>query len=154
MVRSRFDAVREVFDASLAAGTDLGASVAVHVDGRPVVDLWGGLADERTGRAWERDTACVTFSCTKALTATAALLLAERGAVDLHAPVATWWPEFGAQDKEAITGVRPADPPGRAARLRPHGDAPRRPPTRPRWPRCWPGSVRSGRRARRTATTR
>ncbi len=75
-----FAAVREVFAAGLADGDDLGAAVAVFVDGRPVVDLWGGLADGRAGRPWQRDTECVTFSCTKAVTATAALLLAERGA--------------------------------------------------------------------------
>ncbi len=100
-----FAAVREVLDASVADGTDLGAAVTVLVDGRPVVDLWAGLADARAARAWERDTACVTFSCTKALTAAAALLLAERGAVDLDAPVMQWWPEFGAHGKDAVTGV-------------------------------------------------
>jgi CubicO group peptidase (beta-lactamase class C family) len=100
-----FAAVREVFDESLASGGDLGAAVAVHVDGRCVVDLWGGMADERTGRPWQRDTACVTFSATKAVTATAALLLAERGAVDLDARVTDWWPEFGRHGKETTTGV-------------------------------------------------
>ena len=98
-----FAAVRDVFASSLAAGDDLGASVAVFVDGRPVVDLWGGLADRKSGRAWEHDTACVTFSATKAVTATAALLLAERGAVDLDAPVAEWWPEFDTHRKASIT---------------------------------------------------
>lgn len=100
-----FEPVRDVLDASIAAGTDLGASVTVLVDGRPVVDVWAGLADERTARVWERDTACVTFSATKAVTAAAALLLAERGAVDLTAPVTDWWPGFGAHDKGATTGV-------------------------------------------------
>ena len=99
-----FAGVRAAFEANLAEGADLGASVAVHVDGRPVVDLWGGVADERTGRVWERDTRCITFSCTKAVTATAALLLVERGAVSLDAPVTDWWPEYGAQGKDATTG--------------------------------------------------
>jgi len=99
-----FTAVRDVFAASLAAGDDLGAGLAVEVDGRRVVDLWGGVADARTGRAWERDTECVTFSATKAVTATAALLLVERGAVDLGRRVTDWWPEFGAHGKETATG--------------------------------------------------
>ncbi len=99
-----FAAVREVLDDSLAGDGDLGAAVAVSVDGRPVVDLWGGIADQRTGRAWERDTACITFSCTKALTATAAVLLAERGAVALASPVTDWWPEFGSHGKDGATG--------------------------------------------------
>jgi CubicO group peptidase (beta-lactamase class C family) len=99
-----FAGVRAVFEANLADGHDLGAAVAVVVDGRPVVDLWGGVADRKTGRAWARDTACVTFSCTKAVTATAALLLAERGVVSLDAPVTTWWPEFAAHGKDSVTG--------------------------------------------------
>jgi CubicO group peptidase (beta-lactamase class C family) len=100
-----FAAVRDVLTAGFAAGDDLGAAVAVYVDGRCVVDLWGGVADQRTGRPWRRDTACVTFSATKAVTATAALLLAERGAVALDARVTEWWPEFGAHGKDAATGV-------------------------------------------------
>src|SRR5262249_18637495 len=54
-------------------------------------------------RAWQRDTPCLAFSCTKAVTAAAALLLAERGAYDLEAPVTSWWPEFGARGKEDAT---------------------------------------------------
>ncbi|MDX6743362.1 serine hydrolase domain-containing protein [Actinocorallia sp. A-T 12471] len=99
-----FRAVREVFAEQFAAGRQVGAAVAVYADGRPVVDLWGGLADGRAGKPWQRDTPCVAFSCTKAVTATAALLLAERGEVDLAAPVTGWWPEFGAHGKEGVTG--------------------------------------------------
>jgi CubicO group peptidase (beta-lactamase class C family) len=98
-----FGPVREIFDESLAGGGDLGAAVAVYLDGRCVVDLWGGIADERTGRRWERDTRCVTFSATKAVTATAALVLAERGAVTLGARVTEWWPEFGRAGKGDTT---------------------------------------------------
>lgn len=100
---SAFAGVRDVFDASLAAGDDLGASVCVYVDGRRVVDLWGGVADERAGRAWERDTACVTFSATKAVTTAAALLLAERDDLPVAGRVVDWWPEFGSHGKDATT---------------------------------------------------
>jgi CubicO group peptidase (beta-lactamase class C family) len=99
-----FAGVRAALEQNLADGSDVGAAVAVYVDGRCVVDLWGGLADQRSGRAWERDTRCVTFSCTKAVTATAALLLAERGAVSLDAPVTDWWPEYGVHGKDGTTG--------------------------------------------------
>jgi CubicO group peptidase (beta-lactamase class C family) len=98
-----FAGVRDVFAAGLADGSDLGAAVCVFVDGRPVVDLWGGVADRKSERPWGRDTACVTFSATKAVTATAALLLAERGALSLDEPVVEWWPQFGAHGKESIT---------------------------------------------------
>lgn len=99
-----FAAVRDIFEASFADGQNWGAAVSVVIDGRPVVDLWGGIADPRTGRQWQRDTACITFSCTKAVTATAALMVADRGGIDLAAPVVSWWPEYGVADKGATTG--------------------------------------------------
>ena len=98
-----FAGVRDVFDENLGRGDDLGAGVAVFVDGRLVVDLWGGVADERTGRAWAHDTACVTFSCTKAVTAAAALMLLERGGPGLEQAVTTWWPDFGRLGKDGTT---------------------------------------------------
>jgi len=100
---SAFEGVREVFEESFADGQNLGAAVAVFADGRPVVDLWGGVADRKTGREWAWDTPCVVFSCTKAVTAASALLLAERGYVTLDDPVARWWPEFARNGKADIT---------------------------------------------------
>ncbi|WP_068921888.1 serine hydrolase domain-containing protein [Planobispora rosea] len=99
----RFARVREVFDRHFADGSELGAAFAVYLDGEAVVDLWGGVADRRTGRAWEHHTPALAYSCTKAVTATAALLLAERGLLDVTAPVADVWPEFGRRGKERIT---------------------------------------------------
>lgn len=99
----RFAAVREVFASSFARGRELGGAVAVFARGELVVDLWGGTADHRTGRRWQRDTPCLAFSCVKAVTATCALLLADRGQFDLDAPVAAYWPEFAAAGKEQIT---------------------------------------------------
>ncbi|AVH21792.1 serine hydrolase domain-containing protein [Nocardia cyriacigeorgica] len=98
-----FRAVREVFEANLADGRDTGAAVAVFVGGELVVDIWGGVADAKTGRAWVRDTPCVSFSCTKAVTATAALMIAEREDIGLTEPVARWWPEYARCGKEHTT---------------------------------------------------
>ncbi|MFC7381046.1 serine hydrolase domain-containing protein [Sphaerisporangium rhizosphaerae] len=99
----RFARVRKVFENHFAKGEELGAAFAVHLDGEPVVDLWDGVADRHTGRPWERDTPALTYSCTKAVTAAVALMLAERGEVDLSAPVAEVWPEFAAGGKERVT---------------------------------------------------
>ncbi|MEU8248663.1 serine hydrolase domain-containing protein [Nonomuraea sp. NPDC048916] len=99
----RFSRVREVFERHFADGEELGAAFAVYLDGELVVDLWGGVADRHTGRAWGEDTPAYAYSCTKAVTATVLLQLAERGLVDVSAPVAEVWPEFAAQGKEAIT---------------------------------------------------
>jgi CubicO group peptidase (beta-lactamase class C family) len=100
-----FSGVRDAFEQNFAEGREIGAAVAVYAGGRKVVDLWGGIADHRTGREWEAGTPAFGFSCTKALTATAALLLAERGAYDVDGPVTDWWPEFGARGKEGATAA-------------------------------------------------
>ncbi|MFI6734299.1 serine hydrolase domain-containing protein [Nonomuraea sp. NPDC050451] len=99
----RFSRVREVFERQLADGAELGAAFAVHLDGELVVDLWGGVADRHTGRPWEHDTPAFAYSCTKAITATVLLQLAERGLVDVPGAVADVWPEFAARGKGAIT---------------------------------------------------
>ncbi|MEU2775648.1 serine hydrolase domain-containing protein [Streptomyces sp. NPDC007162] len=97
-----FEGVREAFAANFAQRGDVGAAVCVYRDGRPVVDLWGGDADPDTGRPWERDTLQLVYSATKGATATAAHLLAQRGELDLDAPVAAYWPEFAANGKADI----------------------------------------------------
>ncbi len=98
----RFAAVREVLAASLDAGRDVGASFAATVDGQPVVDLWGGWADAARTRPWRHDTIVNVFSTTKAMTALCAHVLVDRGLLDLDAPVARYWPEFGCAGKESI----------------------------------------------------
>ncbi|WP_030851830.1 serine hydrolase domain-containing protein [Streptomyces griseus] len=101
-VAAGFEPVREAFAANFARREDIGAAVCVYQDGRPVVDLWAGVADPDTGRPWERDTLQLVYSATKGVTATAAHLLAQRGALDLDAPVAEYWPEFAANGKVGI----------------------------------------------------
>lgn len=98
-----FEPVRDAFAANFAAGTEVGAAFAVYHRGRPVVDLWGGVADVASGRPWQEDTVVLVFSTTKGATAACAHLLAARGQLDVEAPVARWWPEFAAAGKERVT---------------------------------------------------
>ena len=98
----RFAAVREAFAANFAAGREVGASFAASVDGRLVVDLWGGFADAAGTRPWERDTILNVWSVTKAMTSLCAHVLVDRGLLDLDAPVAEYWPEFAAAGKESL----------------------------------------------------
>jgi CubicO group peptidase (beta-lactamase class C family) len=98
----RFAAVRAALARNLASGADIGASVAVYLDGEAVVDVWGGHVDAGRTRPWERDTIVNVFSSTKTMTALAALILADRGVVDPDAPVARYWPEFAAAGKDGI----------------------------------------------------
>ena len=97
----RFAAVREAL-AALLDKDDVGASAAVYVDGEPVVDIWGGHADADRSVGWERDTIAGVNSTTKNMTALCALILADRGEIDLSAPVADYWPEFAAAGKEGV----------------------------------------------------
>ena len=97
----RFAPVADVLSANLDAGADVGASVCVVHDGRTVVDIWGGTIDD-DGTPWAEDTIINVWSTTKTMTSLTALLLADRGELDFHAPVARYWPEFAANGKEAI----------------------------------------------------
>jgi CubicO group peptidase (beta-lactamase class C family) len=81
---------------------EVGAACCVYVGGRPVVDLWGGLADREANRSWDKDTIVAVASTTKGATAICAHLLVQRGELDLDAPVVKSWPEFGAVGKEQI----------------------------------------------------
>jgi CubicO group peptidase (beta-lactamase class C family) len=95
--------VIDVFTDNFRKRGDLGAACAVYVAGRLVVDIWAGVADARTGRKWDADTAAVIFSCSKGILAVSAYVLVQDGRLDLDAPVSRYWPEFAQHGKEAIT---------------------------------------------------
>jgi CubicO group peptidase (beta-lactamase class C family) len=101
-VEPGFEGVREAFVRNFEDHGDIGAGVAVHVEGRKVVDLWGGVADTETGRPYGEDTLQLVYSTTKGASAICANLLAQRGELDVDAPVADYWPEFGQNGKEEI----------------------------------------------------
>ena len=113
----RFTPVREAFLHNLRTCQDLGASVAVLVDGELVVDLWGGYFDDSYTRPWGRRSIAQGFSSTKTVTALCALLLADHGDIDLDASVASYWPEFAAEGKGGIPRPTPARSHRRAMRL-------------------------------------
>lgn len=102
-VRPQFTAVRDAFERGFRKHGELGASLCVYQDGECVVDLWGGVANRRSERAWEADTLGVMFSATKGMAATCLLMLHDRGQLDYDAPVTRYWPEFGAAGKDGIT---------------------------------------------------
>lgn len=89
--------------AERVVGTELGAALAVCVEGRLVVDLWGGWADRRRTRPWGRDTLACLFSATKGVAALAVLQAVERGRLALDVPLADGWPAFAGDGREAIT---------------------------------------------------
>jgi CubicO group peptidase (beta-lactamase class C family) len=103
VVEPEFEAVLDAFAGNFDRHDEVGAACAVYVDGRLVVDLWGGRADPTTDTAWREDTLALVYSCTKGMSATCANLLIERGLLDPDATVAKYWPEFAANGKDTIT---------------------------------------------------
>ena len=102
-VEPGFERVREVFEDNFARRGEVGAACAAVVDNQLVVDLWGGTADPKTGRAWEKDTIVNVFSTTKGMASMAVLHAASHGLFAFDDRVADHWPEFAAGGKEAIT---------------------------------------------------
>ncbi|SDN45212.1 serine hydrolase domain-containing protein [Actinacidiphila guanduensis] len=101
-VSTRFAPVRDAVEKQLLSGAEVGLSLVVDVDGRQEVDLWGGHRDAARTQPWERDTITNVWSLTKTVTSLAALLLVDAGELDVHAPVARYWPEFAANGKRDV----------------------------------------------------
>ena len=100
---AKFAGVKEAFVENFADHDEIGAGVAVYVDGQPVVDMWGGFRDAARTHRWDRDTMCASFSVSKAITSTMAHMLVDRGLLDVEKPVAHYWPEFAQAGKENVT---------------------------------------------------
>lgn len=99
---ARFDKLRAIFADNIRSGAEVGASIAVDFHGEMIADLWGGYADADRTKPWSADTIVNMWSSTKTVTALAALILVDRGELDVFEPVATYWPEFAANGKEAV----------------------------------------------------
>ncbi len=98
----RFTPVKTAFENNFLMQDDIGASVAITHEGDFVVDLWGGHTSRDKTEEWAEDTIINVWSSTKTMAAMSLLLLADRGAVDLHAPVSHYWPEFAANGKDKV----------------------------------------------------
>src|SRR5882757_8064577 len=102
-VSSGFELVRDAFAANFERSGDdaeVGAAVCVYVNGKQVVDLWGGFADAGRKRAWQSDTLANIWSATKGVVAIAVAMLVDRGKLSYDEPAAKYWPEFAQAGKE------------------------------------------------------
>jgi CubicO group peptidase (beta-lactamase class C family) len=122
----QFGAVRTALERNLDSGEELGASLVLDIDGDIVIDMWGGFTDQARTIPWTEHTITNVWSSTKTVTSLAALMLADRGELDVDAPVAKYWPEFGARGKQDIlvrqlmshsSGVSGLDQPARVEDL-------------------------------------
>lgn len=97
-----FEDLRKLLEEQIAAGDEDGASIVLNIGGKNVVDLWGGYLDTTRSKPWEKDTITNVWSSTKTVTTLAALILVDRGLLDLDAPVSKYWPEFAQNGKEGV----------------------------------------------------
>jgi CubicO group peptidase (beta-lactamase class C family) len=99
---AKFRAVEDAFRENFDRFPEVGAALCVYIDGKPVVDIWGGHADAARTRPWDRDTIVNVWSTTKGIVATCAHRLVDQGKIDLDVPVAKYWPEFAQAGKETL----------------------------------------------------
>jgi len=102
-VDSKFTKVKELFEVLHSDGKEVGSSFAVYKNGEPLVDIWGGYADAKKTKQWERETLATVWSTTKGVAAITCALAVQRGLLDYDKKVSTYWPEFGCEGKEDIT---------------------------------------------------
>lgn len=98
-----FEPVAEAFSRAFEGRPNMGAALSVRHQGKEIMSLWGGVADERDQSPWSDTTASVIFSCTKGLVSILAAKLVEEGRLDYAAPVARYWPEFAEAGKAHVT---------------------------------------------------
>lgn len=103
MVTDANKIVQKAIDTAIRERGEIGIQVAAYLDSKLVIDVWGGFADQIAGRKVDADTLFPVFSVSKAITAVALHIQAERGLVDYEAPIVRYWPEFGAHGKEKAT---------------------------------------------------
>ncbi|MFX1479088.1 MAG: serine hydrolase domain-containing protein [Promethearchaeota archaeon] len=94
--------VKDAFLKNFEDGLEVGASLAITIEGKYVMDIWAGYADEAKTCPWQHDTIVNVYSTTKVMTALCVLMLVDRNLLDIDAPVAKYWPEFGQEGKENL----------------------------------------------------
>ena len=98
----RFEPLKAMLEANIESGAECGLSFVIDIDGKNVLDVYGGYRDAARTKPWEKDTIVNVWSTTKTIMNLAALVLADRGQLDLDAPVAKYWPEFAQNGKEKV----------------------------------------------------
>lgn len=97
-----FEGLRHLMKDFIHSDQELGASLTVNIDGKNVIDIWGGYRDEAKTRLWDRDTIVNVWSVTKAISSLAVFILVDRGLLNFNEKVARYWPEFAANGKQDV----------------------------------------------------
>ena len=101
-VEKGFEPVQEAFATNFERHGEVGAACCVHLKGRVVVDLWGGVKSVGGSEPYTGDTLQMVLSSTKGAVAVCAHMLAQQGQLDFDVPVVDYWPEFAAEGKDKI----------------------------------------------------
>lgn len=96
----KFEGVFAKFQQFLKSGQEIGASLTVNIDGKDVINLWGGFASSEGTRPWNEDTIVNVYSSTKTISALAVLLLINDGQLSPYDKVSKYWPEYAVNGKQ------------------------------------------------------
>ena len=102
-VNEGYGAVADAFAQNFEDANELGAGFCLHVNGESVVDIWAGVADKASGRAWDDQTLQLVFSTTKGAAAICIARLVQDGKLSYDDKVSDHWPEFAQNGKGDIT---------------------------------------------------
>ncbi|HEY6456720.1 MAG TPA: serine hydrolase domain-containing protein [Steroidobacteraceae bacterium] len=97
-----FRRVVDAFIENFRVEEEVGSACSVVLNGKTVIDLWGGFADAALTSPWHRNSTVCMMSVAKGVTAVAFNMLVDRGLIEVDAPVARYWPEFAQRGKEKI----------------------------------------------------
>jgi CubicO group peptidase (beta-lactamase class C family) len=101
-VEEGYGGVADAFAENYSVEEEIGSATSLYVDGRKVVDLWGGYRDEARSEPWQKDTILCMMSVAKGIAGMSFNILIDRGLVDPDKPVAEYWPEFARNGKDGV----------------------------------------------------
>ncbi len=98
----KFERIKDIFKENFKEFNEVGASFAVFLDNKFVIDIWGGYSNPEKTNLWKKDSIAKVYSTNKIVTSICALILVDKELLDLDAPVARYWPEFAQAGKEKL----------------------------------------------------
>ena len=99
----RFQKIHQILEKQIENGFEIGASVALELEGKEVVNLYGGYSKPDKSSRWEQDTITNVWSVTKGVVGACVIKLIDEGKLDVNEKVQTYWPEYGCNGKQETT---------------------------------------------------
>lgn len=97
--------LRQILEQAVEENLVAGGNLLVWEDGKELVYTQAGLADRENNKKINRDTIFRLYSMSKPVTAAAAMILMERGMLDLYEPVSKFLPEYAEVKVAAENGL-------------------------------------------------